>query len=152
VHHKNTAVWEGGAAITYDLPVSLNQVMLPYINLAHPMLSGGREQRMLFFHVNKGTALTQSELSLWWTNLQAEQQQRLGINLYNFRHMYVTSRAEQDEAAGVAVGPRRRGEARAMGHTIATEMEFYDATLPQRVVQAAVNATARWREEMSRQQ
>jgi len=61
VHHKNEARWDH-LPIEFQLPPSLQQVLMPWITLGHQQLASPN-QRLLFVHPNSGLGLNNVNLS-----------------------------------------------------------------------------------------
>jgi hypothetical protein len=139
-HHKNEARWDR-MPISFELPQSLNDTVLPWVEQGHALLAPGMP--MLFVN-NSGGQQDSGYLSQWFAALQLRHSAGWRVCARNLRHVFVDERMREERVAG----PSNRGAARIMGNCEERWAISYAVNLPSREVQAAAEAMEQWRQEL----
>ena len=128
-----------GKAITFKLPDSLNQLMVPFFTKGfHGLLT---DQPIVFVDMG-GTPLTKTNFSTYFMKItRAIEPNFPNLAPSLLRHVFVDERKSKARVAG----PEDKGAAHVMGNSERQWEESYDLKFDTREAQAAVDAMDTWR-------
>ena len=145
-HHKNEAAW-GRAPISFQVPQQLAELLVLHVTQGHKLLTeylGLEEEVHHVFVDHRGKPFNDSNFTVYWDRVMASMGLSPPISPSMCRQVFVHERRSEERVDG----PKDRGAAMVMGHSLAQWSKWYDLDFHAREAQEAVNDMACWREEL----
>ena len=144
-HHKNEASW-GRAAIRFQLPQELTELMSLHLSQGHTLLTEymGNEEQPHVFVDYQARPFTDSNFTIYWGRIMRAYGLQDTISPSQCRQVFVHERRSAERVEG----PSDKGAAMVMGHSPKQWDKWYDLDFHARHAQQAVDAMATWRNNL----